>query len=194
MFVELTKIDCILKEGKQVGGPNSLTRYQDQTRSPPPMAHQETPTSTNNNSDSLTSLGPCPLMDASIRTLSSPSPIVVDPGPTSPSSTHFEPCPQAWFCLVECKDTQSGLKTPNLDLGKRFCKEIGRLGRNIKQKLLCGFFSNSIISGKQKEDISSGDIVEPGTVVTNGIIEDSITPAIENQEGFWEADPYQLPQ
>ena len=36
--------------------------------------------------------------------------------------------------------------------------------------------------------------MEPETIVTNGIIEDSITPTIENQEGFWEADPHQLPQ
>jgi len=158
------------------------------------MAHQETPTSTNNNSNSLTSLGPCPLMDAGIRTLSSPGPIVVDPGPTSPSSTHSKPCPQAWLRLEECENTQFGLKTPNSYPGKRFHKEIGRLRRNIKQKLLCGFFFDSIISGKQKEDISSGDIVEPETIVTNGIIEDSITPTIENQEGFWEADPHQLPQ
>ena len=61
------------------------------------MAHQETPTSTNNNSDSLASLGPCPLMDAGIRTLSLQGPIVVDLGLTSPSSTHSEPFPQAWL-------------------------------------------------------------------------------------------------
>ena len=73
------------------------------------MAHQETPTNTNNNSDSLASLGPCPLIDAGIRTLSSQGPIVVDPGPTSASSTHFEPCPQVYLRLEECKDTQSGL-------------------------------------------------------------------------------------
>ena len=39
-------------------------------------------------------------------------------------------------------------------------------------------------SGKQKEDISSSDIMELGTIVSNGIIEGSITPATENQEGF----------
>ena len=47
-------------------------------------------------------------------------------------------------------------------------------------------------SGKQKEYISSGDIVEPSTIVIDWIIENSITPTIENQ-GVWEADPYQLP-
>ena len=108
------------------------THSQDQIHNSKTVAHQEIPPSATNHSDSLAGLGPSPLMNASTCTLSSPGPIVVDPGRNSPSYVHSEPCLQTWLRFEECKDTQVVLKAPKPNSRKRFRKEIGRLGRNIR--------------------------------------------------------------
>ena len=96
------------------------------------MAHQEIPPSATNHSDSLASLGLSPLINAGTCTLSLPGPVVVDLGPNLPSSVHSKPCLQIWLQFEECVDTQVVLKAPKPNSRKRFRKEIGRLGKNIR--------------------------------------------------------------
>ena len=141
------------------------------------MAHQEIPPSATNHSNSLVGLSPSPLINAGTCTLGLSSPVVVDLGQNLPSSVHSKPCLQTWLQFEECVDTQVVLKAPKPNSRKRFRKKIGRLGRNIRQKLLCGFFSNLITLGKQKEVIPLNDTVELSTVVSNGFMADSLTPA-----------------
>ncbi|KAL0015927.1 hypothetical protein SO802_002996 [Lithocarpus litseifolius] len=51
------------------------------------------------------------------------------PGPPSPTS----------IARSRCEESLNGIPTTSK---KRFRAELGRLGRNIRQRLLCGFFAN----------------------------------------------------
>ena len=74
---------------------------------------------------------------------------------------------------------------------KRLRKEFRRLGRNIRQRLFCGLFRREL-TGKQKgldaESIMGFDEISESTNAAT-------TPQDPTQEdGFWEADPNQLPK
>ena len=79
---------------------------------------------------------------------------------------------------------------------KRLRKEIGRIGRNLRQKLLCGLFPREIQEDQQPwandlimvvEDQLAQMGMEKGNEKDGNIVQ-SCT------EGFREADPIQLPK
>ena len=61
--------------------------------------------------------------------------INLGPGPPSSASVALDPCQSLNLQSEEC------LESRQLPTKKRFRVECGRLGRNIRQRLLCGFFS-----------------------------------------------------
>ena len=77
---------------------------------------------------------------------------------------------------------------------KRIHKEIGRLGRNIRRKLLCGFYSRVSTTGDCEEDLEHAKLEIERNKAENVIQESLDAIHTENQNGFWEADPRQLPQ
>ena len=74
---------------------------------------------------------------------------------------------------------------------KRFRKEVGRLGRNIRRRLFCGLFKRELTGKHADLDADSmlgfDEILDYTTAAP--------TPQDPTQDdGFWEADPNQLPQ
>ena len=58
------------------------------------------------------------------------------PGPPSPASINFDP---GYLSNLHCNDV---LPKTNGAARKRFGPDLGRLGRNIRQRLLYGFLQN----------------------------------------------------
>ena len=105
----------------------------------------------------------------------------VDFGPGHPYSPSIASDPDTSTNLL-CEEWLDGNQAPSK---KRVRSELGRIGRNIRQKLLCGFFSKE---GNLSASLDSPCyFAETSVCFTNGI-----TPLYPN--GFWEADPKQLPQ
>uniref|UniRef100_A0A2N9FWA6 CCHC-type domain-containing protein n=1 Tax=Fagus sylvatica TaxID=28930 RepID=A0A2N9FWA6_FAGSY len=79
---------------------------------------------------------------------------------------------------------------------KRFRKEFGWLGRNLRQRLFCGLFSRAAAEEQHQWDIDSIMVVEDRFAqldMANGSAH-PITSYSSQSDGFWEADPLQLPQ
>ena len=105
----------------------------------------------------------------------------VDFGPGHPYSPSIASDPDTSTNLL-CEEWLDGNQAPPK---KRVRSELGRIGRNIRQKLLCGFFSKE---GHLSASLDSPYyFAETFVCFTNGI-----TLSYSNR--CWEADPKQLPQ
>ena len=102
------------------------------------------------------------------------------PGPPSPVSIASDPGQSS---ILHCEEWLEGSQVPPK---KRFRSEFGRLGRNIRQKLLCGFFTREGTIPTSSESISFCNI----GFDCHSLDEDA--PKYPN--GCWEADPIQLLQ
>ena len=100
------------------------------------------------------------------------------PGPPSPASVASDP---GQHINLQCG---SDLVSSQVPPKKRFRTDIGRLGRNIRQKLLCGFFS--------KEGTKFDTIDPPSFNIDSDCHTNAEAPFYP--KGCWEADPNQLPQ
>ena len=73
-------------------------------------------------------LGPHQPLDMDLQTQKDPKADSFRPGPPSPMSTHSDPRPRTSFQGVQSSK-------------KILRKEFSRLGRNLRQRLLCGYFA-----------------------------------------------------
>ena len=74
---------------------------------------------------------------------------------------------------------------------KRIRKEIGRLGRNLRQRLFFGLFQREITGTLEIQDEDS----IMGSEETSALPTDTSNPQDPSRNaGFWEADPNQLPK
>nr|POF00424.1 hypothetical protein CFP56_77832 [Quercus suber] len=89
---------------------------------------------TQNNSQGLTRS-----LDTGLDNLNSLSPISPGPGPPSPGLAYSDPYPFSELQKDQMKELNPRNSTASDVSGKRLRVEFGRLGRNIRQRLLCGF-------------------------------------------------------
>ena len=101
------------------------------------------------------------------------------PGPPSPASVASNLGRSLNLQSKEC------LENRQLPTKKRFRVECGRLGRNIRQRLLCGFFS------KEGTNFTSVETSLFHTIFAEYLLN---VEAPNYPKGRWEADPNQLPQ
>ena len=124
-------------------------------------------------------------LDTRLDNLNNLSPISPGPGPPSPRSVCSDPYPLLEKQKEEFKDLNSTNSTTSVVSRKRFRVEFGRLGRNIRQKFLCGFCPNEGTS-----ELS----VNPNNFPFSHY-DDSFDNYVNgNRFGHWEAGPKQLPQ
>ena len=100
------------------------------------------------------------------------------PGPPFPASVVSD---SGQHINLQCG---TDLVSSHMPTKKRFRKDFGRLGRNIRQKLLCGFFS---------KEGTKFDTSEPPSFNFDSAWHTS-EEAPFYPKGCWEADPNQLPQ
>lgn len=125
---------------------NNLSNPQDTS-----TQHPE-PTRTDHGPNIGEKLGPCPVRDAGIRTLSNLGPISFESSNPSPISMRSNPYPLSCFNGGERSKPATKQNPRNRTHRKRFHKEIGRLGRNIHRKLLCGFYQKESTNDSHIED------------------------------------------
>ncbi|KAF3968807.1 hypothetical protein CMV_007348 [Castanea mollissima] len=111
------------------------------------------------------------------------SPLAVSP---TLSITHLDPLPLTSSQSYDVWGITSELRVNGIASKKRFRKEIGRLRRNIRQRLFCGFFL------KEEDGNDHGDD-EVCEVQRRGS-ETDLSPTRENPNGQNEVGPQQLPQ
>lgn len=101
------------------------------------------------------------------------------PGPPSPTLVALEP---SHLLSLHCEEYLEG---SHVSSKKRIRFELGTLGRNICQKLLCGFFlkkgnNNAFLETSFYLNSFNGHYLN--------------VESLKNPSGCWEADPNQLPQ
>ena len=107
------------------------------------------------------------------------------PGPPSPRSANSDPYPLSEKQKEEIKDLNPTNSTTSGVSRKRFRVEFGRLGRNIRQRLLCGFCPNE---GTPELSVNPNDFPFSHS-------DDSFDNYVNGIGiGHWEAGPKQLPQ
>lgn len=134
------------------------------------------------------------MLNPDTSTFSCPDPIPANPSPPTPNFATSSPYPLSKLRCDECFDTSSDRKDNNLGSRKRFCKEIGKIGRNTRQKILCGLFTSCQALGKQKEGLCSKDNGDQGNAKSVENLGNSANPCVEERDGFGEADPIKLPK
>ena len=124
-------------------------------------------------------------LDTRLDNLNNLSPISPSPGPPSPGSAYSDLYPLSLKQKEEIKDLNLTNSTTSVVSRKSFRVEFGRLGRNIRQRLLYGFCPNEGTS-----ELSVNPIDFPLSYY-----DDSFDNYVNgNGFGHWEAGPKQLPQ
>lgn len=78
-------------------------------------------------------------LDVGLDNLNTTGPFSLGPGPTSPNSTCLDPLPILCLHNEDWWDPAVGNSSLIEATRNRFRVEFGKLGRNIRQRLLCGF-------------------------------------------------------
>ena len=117
-------------------------------------------------------------LDTRLNNIITTDPADFGPGPPSPISVSSDP---GILTSLDCEEWLEGGHVPSK---KRIRLELGRLERNICQKLLCGFFSKE----------GSNNASFENSCYLNAICDYYLTEETsKNPRGCWEADPNQLP-
>lgn len=116
----------------------------------------------------------------------------IGPGPPSQDSVQLDP---GFLKESLCDDLsweQHSVSLPLQTYGskKRIRKEFQKIGRNIHQRLFCGFLNkhNCI----EKEERHTGPELELDNLAVLGTASDPHTILSNDPNGLWEADPHQL--
>ena len=113
------------------------------------------------------------------------SPLSIKPGPSSPMATRSDLGPQMEVQKEENWKVVPVKTSATTESRKQFRVEIGRLGRNIRQRLLCGLCHKEGISELNK---ASSDY---SLSILNYL---SVDSEFGNRNGQWEVGPMQLPR
>ena len=103
------------------------------------------------------------------------------PGPPSITSSMPSSSQNTYLSCNEVWDSTTGIDTIRISSRKRIRKEIGRFGRNIKQKLCCAMFDE--------------EVLQVQILITPEISTENCTPIFhaESVSGLREAGLQQLP-
>ena len=118
-------------------------------------------------------------LDTSLNSLVDSKAHGLGPGPASPTSINFDP---SYLSNLHCNDV---LPETNDAARKRFGPDLGRLGRNIRQRLLCGFLQKEGTNYSSLPKSLSNSM--PYVIPVNEML-------LEYPNGCWEVGPKQLPQ
>ena len=117
-------------------------------------------------------------LDTGLNIISRFEPRGLGLGPPSPGSTTSD---LGLLSRLHCNEWLEGTCGASW---KRFGSELGRLGKNIHQKLLCGFLHKE---GKNENPLATSLFYTlPCVSYYDGVV-------LENPNGCWEANPKQLP-
>ena len=120
------------------------------------MAQHAKPTHTEHGPPTGEMLGPCPVKDAGLHTLSNPSPISLNSDILSPISVRSDPYPLPCLNGEKRSEPATNQHARNRSRRKRLHMEFGRLGRNIRRKLLCGLYQKESTKDSHFEGIEIG--------------------------------------
>ena len=155
-----------LSNGPDLGQPSTLNQTHFATQSMPGSRVENIPTQTVSLDTGLDTIRPSGVADSN-SSFSSPTSVRLEPGGLG--------------CLGRDQELRNLFSSSR----KRIGTEIGRFGRNIHQKLMCGFFTkegNTILHFiHQNSCYSSFNYMH-------------IEESQYNPKGCWEASPKQLPQ
>ena len=130
--------------------------------------------------DSTIGTGPSQIvsLDTGFNIMFDSEPQGLGPGPPSPASINSN---TGYLSSLHC----DVLPETTCAARKRFGPDLGRLGRNIRQRLLCGFL--------QKEGTNDSSLPKSLPNSMSHVLPDDEL-LLEYPNGCWEAGPKQLPQ
>lgn len=122
-------------------------------------------------------LGPHQAFEVELQIQSHPEGKPFGPGPPSPISTQSDPGPRLSLQGSQCSK-------------KRLRKEFSKFGRNLRQRMLCDFFTKRGNGSDQRFD---DEVREENSIQAQPVDQSQVVSSSVHPKGLWEAIPNQRP-